>query len=571
MSVMETPVHLSLQAYLAQIQQVIKQQFSAQQWVVAELSEFNKRPNGHCYLSLIESADGKEFAKCNATMFSSVANLQLKAFRSITGCDPAPGMKVLLNVSASLHPQYGFQLQVHGLDGNYTLGEMHARVEQIVQRLKTEGYYGRQKQLSNPTGYWRVAVVSPAQAAGLGDFRRDADRLHHHGLVEFAYYNAVFQGSTAASSIKEALKRLYADHANAAFDAVCLIRGGGAKADLAWLNDYSLAVWICRIPIPVYTGIGHERDETVLDLVAHTRFDTPSKVVGAVMRHLHHEANQLQSVIDRGQSIAARLVADEDARLQQITLAYRHLVRQRFKDAVNDFKNDKQRFETGISWLLNEQTLFLQSTRSDTQLMVRALLGQAQEKLTGWEQQYRSLIERAERDATDNLMHCWHEAISQMRMLVQGQIASHTQNYHAYHRLVPAMLATQDSFLGQAGLQASALSERLIGASQSELKADVTKANNLLMSRVQTEEAELNALRQRYANAVLVLVRDEEHRLGNLQSLFTALDPRAVMAKGFVLIKAPDGRVISSANAVSGGDDLVVQFHDGEIKATARN
>ncbi|MCV4286474.1 exodeoxyribonuclease VII large subunit [Pseudomonas capsici] len=547
MSVIKVPTHLTLQTYMAQLQQVIKQNFGTPQWVIAELSEFNIRANGHCYLSLIESVDGKEVAKCNATMFANVANLQLQAFRSITGCDPAIGMKVLLNVSASLHPQYGFQLQVHTLDGNYTLGEMHARVEQIVQRLKSEGYYDRQRQHPIPTGYWRIAVVSPTQAAGLGDFRRDADRLHFHRLVEFTYYDAVFQGATASESIKHALRQVFDDHEKTPFDAVCLIRGGGAKADLAWLNDYGLAVWICRIPIPVYTGIGHERDETVLDLVAHTRFDTPSKVIGAVMRHLHQEANELQQVIDRGQSIVTNMVADEEASLQQAGTTYRYLVRDMFKGAVNDFKTDKQNFESGIAKLIHEQAVFLQSARANSQLLSQDILNQANEQL----------------------MKLWHEAQNQMHILVQDQIANYKNDYHAYRRLVPAMLIKQETFLSQANTQMFTQASKLVSDKQNDLITDRTKATHLFLSRIQAEETKLNMHRQQYSSTVLGLVKDEENQLKNWGSLFTALDPRSVMAKGFALVKSSGGHVLTSASSVTAGDGLIVQFHDGSVSVTA--
>jgi exodeoxyribonuclease VII large subunit len=566
---MEAPAHLSLQKYLTQIQLAVKQQFGAHQWIVAELSDFSLRSNGNGYLSLIESVDGKEVAKCSATMFSGVANLQLKAFRLVTGCAPAPGMKVLVKVSANLHPQYGFQLQVHMLDGNYTLGEMHARVEQIIQRLKDEGIYASQKSLPPPVGYWRIAVISPAQAAGLGDFRRDADRLHLHGLVHFDYYDAVFQGGSAVPSIKDALRQVYEHHGNAPYDAVCLIRGGGAKADLAWLNDYSLARWICRIPIPVYTGIGHERDETVLDLVAHTRFDTPSKVVAAVMRHLHQEAGDLQRAIDQGRSIVARLVAEEENRLKSVNEAYRHLVTQQLKDAAYDLKAHHHSFATGATELVHGQSSWLQAASSKVEQLSRALLVTAVEQFDRLERRYRALVVEVERDQADLLIQSWNQSVTLIRQLVQTEIGLHVQSYHAYHRLVPIMLSEQDALLAQIALTTDALTERLISRHQTEVEKNSGLALNILNSRIQAEQSDLQALYQRYVTAMTALVREEELQLAALESLFNALDPRSVMAKGFALVKSSTGRVLPSAAMVHGGDELVVQFHDGQINARA--
>lgn len=561
--------HVTLHAYLLNVQGLIKEHLGGRTWVIAELTEFNVRSNGYCHMALIDAVDGKEAAKCTATMFASVANLQMTAFRSVTGSDPAPGMKVLLNVSASFHPQYGFKLEVFQLDGNYTLGEMKARVEQIVERLKAEGYYSKQKQLASPSGYWRVAVISPENAAGLGDFRQDADCLNRHGLVEFAYYDAVFQGEKSPASIKEALRLVFADHQRTPFDAVCLIRGGGAKADLAWLNDYSLAVWVCRIPIPVFTGIGHERDETILDLVAHTRFDTPSKVVGALMRHLQHEAQELQRDIDRSGIEVERLVSLEENRLQGLDSRYRHSVHQQITGAIHDFKDNAARFDAGIKRLLHEQALFLQRTQSSTDLLIQRLLAEASAKLVDWGQQYRLSISQTERGATEGLLHAWSEASSLMRTLLQEEITRYRQAYHSYQRLVPAMLSHEQTLLQQSSLRTQELSNRLLDQNHLELQHAGSKVASMVGALVHSHESDLNILRQRYASAVRSAVQAEEHRLDRYGALFSALDPRAVMAKGFALIKSQEGKLFHNAASVEAGVELLIQFHDGQVQATA--
>ena len=562
--------HLSLQAYLLQVQGIVKQQFGAPTWVIAELSDFRLRANGHCYMSLIESTAGKEIAKCSASMMPGVANLQLKAFRIVTQSDPTPGMKLLLNVSASFHPQYGFQLQVHTLDGNYTAGEMKAQVEKIIDQLKREGYYDNQKKLPSPAGFWRVAVVSPEQAAGLGDFQRDADRLHSYGLVQFVYYEAIFQGDKAPDAIKEAIRNVYADHQNHPYDAVCLIRGGGAKADLAWLNDYRLALWICKIPIPVFTGIGHERDETILDLVAHTRFDTPSKVVSAIMRHLQNDADDLERVIASGTTEAERLVTHEDARLQDLDSRFHQAVTTLIYSSEQDFNQLVARLKIASQTLLHDQSLLLQQLRSSADHLVLAQLTFSATYLSDISQRYKTAVSHTERYAADHLQQVWNEARNWMRALLQQEINTYKQFNEAYRKLVPAMLGSEDTWLQDTAIRAGDCSTRLLERQSRELQHAAQQAATLTKAMVDAEESRLRMLIQRFTAAALSKVQSEEQQLGTLSSLFAALDPRSVMAKGFAMVKTKGGKTHRSATTIVAGEALVIQFYDGEVEAVAK-
>ncbi|MCD5986505.1 exodeoxyribonuclease VII large subunit [Pseudomonas sp. CDFA 553] len=569
MSGSDKDVHLSLQSYLLQVQSVVKQHFAQPTWVIAELSDFQVRANGYCYLSLIESSAGKEVAKCSASMVPGVANVQLKAFRSITGSDPSAGMKLLLNVAASVHPQYGFQLQIQMVDGTYTAGDMKAKVEKIIERLKSEGYYDLQKQLPAPDGYWRVAVVSPEQAAGLGDFRRDADRLESHELVQFVYYDAVFQGERAAKTIKDALRQVFADHETQPYDVVCLIRGGGAKADLGWLNDHKLAIWICKIPIPVYTGIGHERDETLLDLVAHTRFDTPSKVVGAIMRRLQSDAEALQGVIYRGTAEVERLVSTAEAGLQNLNSNYRQVVSQLLSESTQNFIRDSGYFHAGVQQLLHDQQLMLQQTTSRTERMLTEYLAENAAELSDLYQRCKLAVGIAERTESERLQQFWNSADGLIRWLVQQEINAYKQQHAAYHRLIPSLMDSEETRLGSAKEQILQCSMQIVEYHLRVLQLNGQKASALADALLTTERSTLSILRQRYASVVLSVLQAEEHKLDNLSSLFAALDPRSIMAKGFAMVKTKGGRTHRGATTIAAGMDLIIQFHDGEVLAVA--
>lgn len=329
-------------------------------WVVAELSDFKRRSNGHVYMDLIESEDGKEVAKAKATMFSTVSGKVLAEWTRVTGGAPQAGMKVLIKVRADLSPQYGFSLNVTGMDPSYTLGDMQAKLQEIISTLKGRGWYDLQRNLPSPQGHWRVAVISPQEAAGLADFRRDAEQLAAAGVCAFDYFTATFQGKDTSESIRAALKAVHEHHQSTPYDAVCIIRGGGAKADLAQLNDAALGAWVCRLPIPVYSGIGHEIDECMIDLVAHRKFDTPSKVIGYIRSALIAEATGLRSAIQTGKASMLALAGGERPALERQWGDFTRLVRGLIHAQQQIALKARGRVEVAAGRLIASQRLELQ-------------------------------------------------------------------------------------------------------------------------------------------------------------------------------------------------------------------
>ncbi len=210
---------------------------------------------------------------------------------------------MLIKVKARFDPQYGFSVNVEDIDSNYTLGDIARRYQQILEKLTTEGLVNKNKGLPTPFDIQNVLVIAPENAAGLGDFRKDADMLDRAGVCHFVYHSATFQGNTAPSSIIESLStglRQWANAFNSPPDLIIIIRGGGAVNDLAYLNDYDLAALLCKRSVPIWVGIGHEKDRTILDEVANRSFDTPSKVIGGI-RNLIQE--RVQNVLESLQKI----------------------------------------------------------------------------------------------------------------------------------------------------------------------------------------------------------------------------------------------------------------------------
>lgn len=352
--------HLRLSEYLDQCQKAIKAALPGKSWVVAELSSIKSSPKGHVYLDILDSENGREIAKARAMMFAPVARSVFAKWQEATGGQPQAGMKLLLQVRADFSVQYGFSLQVTAIDPAYTLGDMQMQVQRVIAALQSKGLYDLQRGLRAPAGYWRVAVISPHEAAGLADFRRDADRLDEAGVCTFEYFSAIFQGKDSSESIRSAMRVAYERHQQEPFDVLCVIRGGGSKADLAWLNDGAVAAWLCRFPIPVFTGIGHEVDECVLDLVAYRRFDTPSKVIGFFRSVFQAEAAAIAMRTERITSGLLKLVAEQRALIDQSLPRFSDRSRQILAQQERRIVTTGHAFNQGQSRLLSQQATRIQ-------------------------------------------------------------------------------------------------------------------------------------------------------------------------------------------------------------------
>lgn len=313
-----------LSGLLNQISQTIARAFAQPVWTMVEV--LNARMNnGHVYLELSErDAGGRVLAKANGAIWASTAARILPRFEAATGAQIAPGIKLLVQVRPTFKAQYGFSLEIVDIDPDFTLGDLEARKREIRARLQQEGLFGRNKALAAPWDYQRVLVLAPQGAAGLGDFQAEADRLQTYGLCRFTYCFSRFQGEGAAAEMKVALLKAFstwaAPHPG---DAVVIIRGGGAVNDLAWLNDYDLARAVCEMAVPVLTGIGHERDSTILDEVANIRFDTPSKVIAGIERTIKARADEAWEAFSFVVATAQHAVKDARRLTEQLDATIR--------------------------------------------------------------------------------------------------------------------------------------------------------------------------------------------------------------------------------------------------------
>lgn len=256
------------------IRETLEERFPETYWVIAEISKVTER--GHCYLELVEKDTSGTHAQARATIWSNKYRRIASHFEKQTGQPLRQGLKILLNASVKFHELYGLSLDVNDIDANYTVGDLARQRQETIARLDKEGLLDKNKQLLLTEVPQRIAIISSPTAAGYQDF------LHQLGHNPYGYwftctlYSAVVQGNEAPASITQAFQLIR--NAFKQYDAVVLIRGGGSQTDLNCFDDYTIAAAIAHAPIPVLTGIGHERDETIADLVAHTRLKTPTAV-----------------------------------------------------------------------------------------------------------------------------------------------------------------------------------------------------------------------------------------------------------------------------------------------------
>ncbi len=288
-------------------------------WVQAEISSINPSGQGHCYMELVQKdATGTNFlAKAKANIWRGTW-LKLKPyFEAQTGETLKVGMKVLLQVMVTFHEVYGYSLVVQDIDPTYTMGDMARRRKEILEQLAKEGVIGLNQELEIPALPNRIAVISSATAAGWGDFR---DQLANN-IYGFRFYVKLFpalmQGDDVERSVISALNAV-ADRRDD-FDVVIIIRGGGAVSELSCFDSYNLAFNIANFPLPVITGIGHERDDTVADVVAHTKVKTPTAAAEFIINKVFDTAQELETLTRRmSDSISDRMNA-ENVRIERLS------------------------------------------------------------------------------------------------------------------------------------------------------------------------------------------------------------------------------------------------------------
>ena len=343
---------LTLQGLNSMVRAAINESMPARYWVTGELSEVRETAAGHCYIELVQRDEhsGELVAKARGTIWARIYTLLRPCFLEETGQPFVAGIKVLLQVTVGFHELYGYALDVCNIDPAYTIGEMARRRLAVIKRLTDEGVIDLNKELLFPLLPQRIAVISSPTAAGYGDF---CDQLlgNKYGFVFYPrLFPSPMQGSGVEQGIIDALNRVAADID--LWDVVVIIRGGGATSELSCFDTYDLANNCAQFPLPIITGIGHQRDESVLDIVAHTRAKTPTAAAELLIHAMLEQGAFLDSAMQEVMSAARAYIDAERQRVN--TLATRLPI-----SATLCMQREKMRLQPVVQQLSSEVRLFL--------------------------------------------------------------------------------------------------------------------------------------------------------------------------------------------------------------------
>lgn len=361
-------------------------------WVAAEISELRVASNGHCYLELVQKdeASGSLVAKARATIWRASYFRIADSFERATGRRLSFGIKVLVHVSVAFHELYGYSLNILDLDPTYTLGDLAQRRRDIIRQLEEDGVMNLNKELPLPSVIRRVAVISSATAAGYGDF---CNQLEQSGLdFETRLFAAAMQGDRVEESVIAALDAIAAEMD--CWDVVVIIRGGGATTDLGGFDSYLLAANVAQFPLPVLTGIGHERDDTIIDLVAHTRLKTPTAAAAFLIDSRKSQTERLQALTQRLAAALSERLQAEQRRLADCTAALERSATERVRTERTRFDSLAHRFRLASLQYTSRQRTHLLELRAALSVRSRIVLTGRRHRLDAFPERLHTAVHR---------------------------------------------------------------------------------------------------------------------------------------------------------------------------------
>ena len=359
---------ISLFELNALVKRSITQCLPDEYWVQAEISDVRYNTTGHCYLEFVQKdpRGNNLIAKARGAIWSNVFRLLKPYFEETTGQAFVSGIKVLVKVNVEFHELYGYSLTVQDIDPTYTVGDMVRRRNEILKQLQEEGVLTLNKELEIPLLPQRIAVISSATAAGYGDFSHQLSGNSQGYYFYTELFPAIMQGSLVEGSILSALEDILERLDD--FDVVVIIRGGGATSDLSGFDTYLLAAACAQFPLPIITGIGHERDDTVLDSVSHTRVKTPTAAAELLISYVDDAAKQLYTLSEQLRESVLWRLSQEKQRLSALynripALAIKQLTDARME--LFDMKNNLKQLTTALLTAQKHKLELLQQRIAD--------------------------------------------------------------------------------------------------------------------------------------------------------------------------------------------------------------
>jgi exodeoxyribonuclease VII large subunit len=361
---------LQLSQLNEQIKDALMNQFPQAVWLVAEIFSLNVNKAGHCYIELVEKADKSQkiVAKSRAVIWAYQYNIIKSFFEQSTQSSFSEGIKVLVKVIPQFHELYGYTIIITDIDPTYTLGDVALQRQQIIEDLKTAGVFELNKENYLCDLPKKIAVISSATAAGYGDFVNQLENNPNSYSIHLELFDALMQGNECSKSIRQALDEVFEREDD--FDAVVIIRGGGSKSDLSCFDDYDLAFYVCQFPLPIITGIGHERDQSILDLIAHTALKTPTAVAEFLLSKYMRIDSLLATYTEQIERLVNSKLINQENKLSNFNNRFFKLVYKRLGSEKMELSAIEQKLRHQITKINVQQSLFLNSKKSELEKIV---------------------------------------------------------------------------------------------------------------------------------------------------------------------------------------------------------
>ena len=386
---MQNPLSLSQLNQL--IRQSLDRNLAPSYWVIAEIGELRDSVKGHAYLELVEKSGNNLIAKTRANIWSYSYQSIRSRFVTATGQQLNNGMKILALVQVQFHELYGLSMNIKDIDPNFTMGERAKKKQEIIDQLNREGLIQLNKQYPLPLVPQRLAVISSSTAAGFGDFINQLEHNNSGYSVHYKLYPATMQGNEAADTIINAIQSIEADLPQKQFDLLVIIRGGGAQTDMDCFDDYDMAKAIANTSLPVVTGIGHERDECIADLVAHTKMKTPTAVAEFILSGFRDFEERLKESLKRIERTAGYSLQKEDRLVRDKEHLLKNLFLHKITTAKEKLNNNQTRVQSLAQRRLKIQEISLDNLESSLKRIVRTTLEREKSRLTALEKDLERL------------------------------------------------------------------------------------------------------------------------------------------------------------------------------------
>ncbi len=582
---------ITLSELTTSIGAVLHSRFGTGVWVVGEVSECKVNSAGHCYLSLVERREGASapVAEIRAAIWSRSYREIAARFMSTTGENITSGMKLMMFCTVSFHSVYGLSLVINDIDPTYTLGESELLKRQTIARLEQEGVMTLQREQNRlPYVVQRLAVISSATAAGYEDFCKQIESSPYR--FEVTLFEAMMQGDKTTPTVIAAMDKVLNYAVN--FDAVVIIRGGGSASDLRWFDSYDLCYYISQFPLPVLTGIGHEKDVSVADMVAYHYFKTPTAVAAGLSDRIGVVDTKLLNFKDEIERTSSQILSDEWRRVEDAATEMRILSMNILQSAelkLNKLRNDVPAYFNGV---IVRENAKIESLRTHTMRYGQHIVTTNEKRISAASQDLKV--------TTLNILNVNAMRLEKMKVGIPALFAS------IVSRECSKVDSLNNKFIQQ-GVFITQNAERKIKNLAENLRATTLQITERENNRLQRIEATLTPLTRtiidrcdnhhkkltdsviQYASRTIdyntakseylflsftrsatEIVNREKSALKLLKEQISGHNPRRILSLGYSITTNDSGEVVKSASKIKAGSSLKVEFADGTAETTVR-